>query len=88
MLCELRDRVLDIKIDPVTQGFEPHAYDLAITANALHATRHLDEALDHCRALLAPSGVPGVMRECTTASGSRPLPVLPAVSESSLRGCP
>ena len=50
-------RVLDIEIDPVTQGFEPHAYDLVIAANVLHATRHLDETLDHCRTLLAPSGL-------------------------------
>ena len=50
-------RVLDIEIDPVTQGFEPHAYDLVIAANVLHATRHLDETLEHCRTLLAPSGL-------------------------------
>ena len=50
-------RVLDIEIDPVAQGFEPHAYDLVIAANVLHATRHLDETLEHCRTLLAPSGL-------------------------------
>ena len=50
-------RVLDIEKDPVTQGFEPHAYDMVIAANVLHATRYLDETLAHCRALLAPSGL-------------------------------
>ena len=50
-------RVLDIEKDPVDQGFEPHAWDLVIAANVLHATRHLDETLAHCRALLAPSGL-------------------------------
>ena len=50
-------RVLDIEKDPVEQGFEPHAYDMVIAANVLHATRHLDETLAHCRALLAPSGL-------------------------------
>ena len=50
-------RVLDIEKDPVDQGFEAHGYDLVIAANVLHATRHLDETLAHCRALLAPSGL-------------------------------
>ena len=50
-------RVLDIEKDPLDQGFEPHAYDLIIAANVLHATRHLNETLGHCRALLAPSGL-------------------------------
>ena len=50
-------RVLDIEKDPLDQGFEPHAYDLIIAANVLHATRHLNETLGHCRTLLAPSGL-------------------------------
>ena len=50
-------RVLDIEKDPMEQGFEAHGYDLVIAANVLHATRHLDETLAHCRALLAPSGL-------------------------------
>ncbi len=50
-------RVLDIEKDPLDQGFEAHGYDLVIAANVLHATRHLDETLAHCRALLAPSGL-------------------------------
>ena len=50
-------RMLDIEKDPADQGFELHAYDMLIAANVLHATRHLDETLAHCRALLAPSGL-------------------------------
>ncbi len=50
-------RMLDIEKDPVDQGFELHAYDMVIAANVLHATRHLDQTLAHCRALLAPSGL-------------------------------
>ena len=50
-------RVLDIEKDPLDQDFDPHGYDLVIAANVLHATRHLDETLAHCRALLAPSGL-------------------------------
>ena len=49
-------RPLDIEKDPSGQGFEPHAYDLIIAANVLHATRDLGETLAHCRELLAPSG--------------------------------
>ena len=50
-------RVLDIEKDPLDQDFDPHGYDLVIAANVLHATRHLDETLAHCGALLAPSGL-------------------------------
>ena len=50
-------RVLDIEKNPVDQGFDLHAYDMVIAANVLHATRHLDETLAHCRTLLAPSGL-------------------------------
>ena len=49
-------RVLDIEVDPVEQGFDYHGYDLVIASNVLHATRHLNETLEHCRRLLAPSG--------------------------------
>ena len=49
-------RVLDIENDPVEQGFDPHAYDLVVASNVLHATRFLDETLAHCLRLLAPSG--------------------------------
>ncbi len=47
---------LNIEIDPVSQGFDGHGYDLVIAANVLHATRDLGETLAHCRDLLAPSG--------------------------------
>ncbi len=49
-------RPLDIEKDPIEQGFDPHGYDLVIASNVLHATRHLEETLTHCRTLLAPSG--------------------------------
>ena len=49
-------RVLDIEVDPIEQGFDRHGYDLVIASNVLHATRYLDETLEHCRRLLAPSG--------------------------------
>ena len=49
-------QVLDIEVDPLEQGFDHHGYDLIIASNVLHATRYLNETLDHCRRLLAPSG--------------------------------
>ncbi len=49
-------RVLDIEVDPIEQGFDNHGYDLVIASNVLHATRYLNETLDHCRRLLVPSG--------------------------------
>ena len=50
-------RVLDIERSPREQGFDAHRHDLVVAANVLHATRDLGESLDHCRELLAPSGV-------------------------------
>ena len=47
---------LDIEKDPIEQGYEAHGYDLLIASNVLHATRDLRETLEHCRALMAPSG--------------------------------
>ena len=54
--ASLEYRVLNIERDPAAQGFETHGYDLVVAANVLHATRDLGETLEHCRALLAPSG--------------------------------
>ncbi len=50
-------RVLDIEKSPVSQGFEAHAYDLVIASNVLHATQYLNETLENCLELLAPSGL-------------------------------
>lgn len=47
---------LDISIDPQAQGFEPHGYDIIIASNVLHATSDLQQALIHCRQLLADGG--------------------------------
>ena len=49
-------RPLDIERSPIDQGFAAHGYDLLIASNVLHATRYLEETLEHCRLLLAPSG--------------------------------
>ena len=54
---DLDYRVLDIERDPVAQGFAAQGYDLVVAANVLHATRDIGATLEHCRDLLAPSGV-------------------------------
>ena len=55
--AEITYQVLDIERDPGEQGFEPHRYDVIVAGNVLHATRDLRVSLEHCRRLLAPSGV-------------------------------
>ena len=50
-------RQLDIEVDPVSQGFYAHAYDLVIAANVLHATSDLRQTLARVRELLAPGGL-------------------------------
>jgi acyl transferase domain-containing protein len=53
----VRCAVLDIETPPAAQGLEPHAYDLVVAANVVHATRDLRASLRHVRELLAPSGL-------------------------------
>jgi acyl transferase domain-containing protein/SAM-dependent methyltransferase/acyl carrier protein len=53
----VRYQLLDIERDPMDQGFEEHAYDIIMAANALHTTRDLRETLQHVRSLLAPGGL-------------------------------
>ena len=55
--ASFRCRTLDIERDPAGQGFDRHGYDVVLAANVLHATRELAETLEHCRRLLAPSGL-------------------------------
>lgn len=46
----------NIENDPMTQGFQPETFDLIVCANVLHATKSIQETLEHCRALLKPGG--------------------------------
>ena len=56
---------LDIEIDPISQGFVEHQYDVIIAANVLHATTNIKQTLSHVRKLLAPKGML-VLLEVTT----------------------
>ena len=53
----IKYRALDIERDPAEQGYDYHSYDIVVASNVLHATRDLNETLEHCRKLLAPSGL-------------------------------
>ncbi|BAZ08809.1 beta-ketoacyl synthase [Calothrix sp. NIES-4071] len=61
----VRYQILDIEVDPTTQGFQPHQYDIIIAANVLHATTSISQTLSHVRQLLAPGGIL-VLLESTT----------------------
>lgn len=47
---------LDIERQPEDQGFDLHSYDIIIASNVLHATRNLNQTLQHCKQLLADNG--------------------------------
>jgi rhizoxin synthesis polyketide synthase/nonribosomal peptide synthetase RhiB len=53
----LRTRRLDAELSPDAQGLETGAYDIAIAANALHATRSIREALRNTKAALKRNGL-------------------------------
>lgn len=48
--------ILNIEIDPASQGFESETYDLIIAANVLHATRDINTTMKHVRQLIRPGG--------------------------------
>ncbi|KAL6704217.1 hypothetical protein ACN47E_008474 [Coniothyrium glycines] len=52
---------LDIEGNVAGQGFQEHAYDVVITANAIHATRSLTKSLGNIHKLLKPGGVLGLV---------------------------
>ncbi|RIK32670.1 MAG: polyketide synthase [Anaerolineae bacterium] len=49
--------ILDMEKSPEEQGYDKHSFHLVVGANIFHATRNLDEALQHARSLLAPGGM-------------------------------
>ncbi len=59
-------RILDIETDPVSQGFDPHSFDLIVASDALHATRDLRHTLENVKQLLASNGLL-VLLELTNA---------------------
>ncbi|KAL6167888.1 Highly reducing polyketide synthase alt5 [Exserohilum turcicum] len=49
-------RTLNIENSPTEQGFSPETFDLIVCANVLHATKSIQETLEHCKMLLMPGG--------------------------------
>ncbi|QLE74781.1 SDR family NAD(P)-dependent oxidoreductase [Streptomyces rectiverticillatus] len=49
-------RTFDLDADAAEQGYGAHSFDLVVAAHALHAAKHLPDALHRLSALLAPGG--------------------------------
>jgi acyl transferase domain-containing protein/SAM-dependent methyltransferase len=49
--------LFDLEQDLPAQGYEPHSFDIVVSANAVHATRDLRAALKRLHSLLAPGGM-------------------------------
>ena len=62
-------QTLDIEVDPTSQGFKSHQYDVIVAANVLHATSSIKQTLSNVRQLLAPGGIL-VLYEATTRARS------------------
>jgi malonyl CoA-acyl carrier protein transacylase len=60
-------QTLDIEVEPTSQGFASHQYDVIIAANVLYATTSMKQTLSHVQQLLAPGGTL-VLYERTTRS--------------------
>lgn len=58
--------LLDIEIDPASQGFVPHSFDIILASDAVHATRDLRQTLNNVKQLLASDGLL-VLLELTNA---------------------
>ncbi len=48
--------LLDIAVDPLTQGYAACAFDLIVAANVVHATADIATTLGHLHSLLVPGG--------------------------------
>ena len=48
---------LNLDVEPLSQGFPEHAFDLIVASEVLHATRDLRRTLAHIKSLLRPGGL-------------------------------
>jgi acyl transferase domain-containing protein/NADPH:quinone reductase-like Zn-dependent oxidoreductase/SAM-dependent methyltransferase/acyl carrier protein len=53
----VRYQLLDVEKPPTEQGLTPHAFDLVVAFQTMHATADLRQSLGHVRQLLAPGGL-------------------------------
>jgi acyl transferase domain-containing protein/2-polyprenyl-3-methyl-5-hydroxy-6-metoxy-1,4-benzoquinol methylase/acyl carrier protein len=52
----MRYQLLDIEVDPATQGLANQGFDIVLAVNVLHATKDLQQTLKHIQGLLVPGG--------------------------------
>jgi len=50
-------KLLDIEIDPIAQGYEPHSFDIILASDVLHTIRDLRESLGYLKKLLRSKGL-------------------------------
>ncbi|KAF7592120.1 hypothetical protein BBP40_000668 [Aspergillus hancockii] len=70
-------KTLDITSDPVTQGYQPHSYDLVVACNVLHATPEIMQTIANVRTLLKPGGKFLLIEETTRQPRHFPFAALP-----------
>ena len=70
-------RKLNIEEDPISQDFEPEAFDLVIAANVLHATTRMTRTLSNVRKLLKPGGQLLLVEITTTRAQFFPFGTIP-----------
>jgi len=54
---ELECRLLNVEMDPSSQGFSTGTFDVVIASNVLHATADVRASLEHVRQLAAPGAL-------------------------------
>ncbi|HBB32138.1 MAG TPA: hypothetical protein DDZ80_11635, partial [Cyanobacteria bacterium UBA8803] len=59
----VRYGLLDLDVEPMTQGYESHSFDVIIAVSVLHDARRLQKTMQHLRSLLAPGGLLVMMEE-------------------------
>ncbi|MBV9791435.1 MAG: methyltransferase, partial [Chloroflexi bacterium] len=57
----MRFDTLNIAHDPLSQGFEPHSFDIILAAEVLHATPDIQATLNNLQRLLVPNGTLGII---------------------------
>ncbi|PYH45916.1 type I polyketide synthase [Aspergillus saccharolyticus JOP 1030-1] len=60
----LQFKVLNISVDPLSQGFTRESYDMVIASNVLHATPDLTQTVKYARSLLKPGGKIVLLEGC------------------------
>lgn len=60
-------RLFNVEQDPKEQGFMPGKFDIILASNVLHATKNIQQTMQHVQELLSPGGV-ALVYELTSPS--------------------